>query len=225
MSEAETNEAVAADANETIVGDNVAAPPVPPAAAEVEAAGGGSGAGGLVDNTAFDLSPYFNTLIDTLHRSNDAAQNSVAAAAGGPNNNNNNALQLRSILVSLLWNGAEQIATAAQANFGQQLQGLGAAFAVDIIGGQSDNDNAAAANASFFPPKFAAVYLYAVGQNIVALEEIVRLEASLSSQGLVSMDVADGGISIKQVVEIVRVSVEEVFVETCVWLLMMFWFN
>ena len=218
MSEAEANEAVAADANETIVGDNVAAPPVPPAA-EVEAAGGGSGAGGLVDNTAFDLSPYFNTLIDTLHRSNDAVQNSVAAAAGGTNNNNNNALQLRSILVSLLWNGAEQIATAAQANFGQQLQGLGAAFAVDIIGGQSDNDNAAAATtASFFPPKFAAVYLYAVAQNIVALEEIVRLEASLSSQGLVSMDVADGGISIKQVVEIVRVSVEEGFVETCVWL-------
>mmetsp|Transcript_17703 Transcript_17703/g.27764 ORF Transcript_17703/g.27764 Transcript_17703/m.27764 type:complete len:689 (+) Transcript_17703:90-2156(+) len=205
MSEAEANEAVAADANETIVGDNVAAPPVPPAA-EVEAAGGGSGAGGLVDNTAFDLSPYFNTLIDTLHRSNDAVQNSVAAAAaGGTNNNNNNALQLRSILVSLLWNGAEQIATAAQANFGQQLQGLEAAFAVDIIGGQSDYDNAAAATtASFFPPKFAAVYLYAVAQNIVALEEIVRLEASLSSQGLVSMDVADGGISIKQVVEIVR---------------------
>lgn len=213
MSEVEANEAVA-DANEAnIVADNVAAaPPVVPPAAEAEAAaGGGNAAAGPVDNTMFDLSPYFNTLIDTLHRSNDTVQN--AAAAAGGTNNNNHALQLRSILVSLLWNGAEQIATAANAtSFGQQSQGgLGATtFAVDIIGGQSssDNDNApaAAAIASFFPSKFAAVYLYAVAQNIVALEDIVLREASASSQGL-EMDLGDGGISTTQVVEIVRVSV------------------
>ena len=177
------------DANETNAAEN-AAPPVPPAAA-----GGGGGGGGLGDNRMMDLSPYFNTLIDTLHRNNDTTQN--AAAAGANNNNNNNAPQLRSMMVSLLWNGAEQIAIAARASFAQQPPpqgGQGAFFAVDTIGGRSDN--------SFLPPKFAAVYLYAVAQNIVALEEIV-LQAG---QGVV-MDVMDGGISIKQVAEIVSVSV------------------
>ena len=178
------------DANETNAAEN-AAPPVPPAAAEAAAGGGG---GGLGDNRMMDLSPYFNTLIDTLHRNNDTTQN---AAAAGANNNNNNAPQLRSMMVSLLWNGAEQIAIAARASFAQQQPpqgGQGAFFAVDTIGGRSDN--------SFLPPKFAAVYLYAVAQNIVALEEIV-LQAG---QGVV-MDVMDGGISIKQVAEIVSVSV------------------
>jgi len=187
------------DANEPNAAEN-AAPPVPPAAAEAAAGGGG---GGLGDNRMMDLSPYFNTLIDTLHRNNDTTQN---AAAAGANNNNNNAPQLRSMMVSLLWNGAEQIAIAARASFAQQPPpqgGQGAFFAVDTIGGRTDN-------AAFLPPKFAAVYLYAVAQNIVALEEIV-LQAG---QGVV-MDVMDGGISIKQVAEIVSAaSIAAIFCNT-----------
>ena len=190
------------DVNDTNAAEN-AAPPVPPAAAEAAAGGGG---GGLGDNTMMDLSPYFNTLIDTLHRNNDTTQNAAAAGANNNNNNNNNAPQLRSMMVSLLWNGAEQIAIAARASFAQQQPqgGQGAFFAVDTIGGRSDN--------AVLPPKFAAVYLYAVAQNIVALEEIV-LQAG---QGVV-MDVMDGGISIKQVAEIVSVSaVKKVASNLCV---------
>mmetsp|Transcript_6985 Transcript_6985/g.11400 ORF Transcript_6985/g.11400 Transcript_6985/m.11400 type:complete len:661 (-) Transcript_6985:36-2018(-) len=170
----ETGAAAGDAANETSV-ENVAA------AGEAEAASGGD----LGDNAMLDLSPYFNTLIDTLHRSNDSATAQNAAAGDAP--------QLRSMIVSLLWNGAEQISTAAGASFGQQPQGQGAFFAVDTFGGHSDNNAAAA----IFPPKFAAVYLYAVAQNIVALEEIVQL----GHEGVMNM--MDGGISIKQVAEIV----------------------
>lgn len=196
--EALANDAAVDAIDETIIADNPAAPPLPPAA-QAEAAGG---ADPIIDNAAFDLSPYFNTLIDALHP--------TFAGGNDNNNNNNNAMQFRSVFVSLLWNGAEQIATAASATFGQQsLGGLGAAaFAVDVMGGQNEHDIATAA--SFFSPKFAAVYLYAVAQNIVSLEEIVLREASLSGQGL-QMDVGDGGISTKQVVEIVGVSVVKVF--------------
>ena len=173
--------------------EETAAPPLPPP--EDEAARGGGG--DLGDNAMLDLSPYFNTLIDTLHRSNENAANQNAAA--GENNANNNAPQLRSMISSLLWNGAEQIATATRASF--QGQG-GSLFAVDTFGGQNNNNVAAAvAAAAIFPPKFAAVYLYAVAQNIDALEEIVQV----GHQGAVM----DGGISIKQVAEIVSVSVRD----------------
>ena len=166
-------------------------PSAPPAA---EAAVGGVRGNNTVqenNNAMMDLSPYFNTLIDTLHRNNDNQQNAAAAAGG---TNNNNAPQLRSMMVSLLWNGVELIATAGRASLGQQ----GALFAVDTIGGSSGGNS--------FPSKFAAVYLYAVAQNIVALEEVV-LQGQGSIPGAGLMDLADVGMSIKQVAEIVSVSV------------------
>ena len=181
---------MADDANKTNnVADNDNA--APPAA---EAAVGGVRGNNTVqenNNAMMDLSPYFNTLIDTLHRNNDNQQNAAAAAGG---TNNNNAPQLRSMMVSLLWNGVELIATAGRASLGQQ----GALFAVDTIGGSSGGNS--------FPSKFAAVYLYAVAQNIVALEEVVlQNQGSIPGAGL--MDLADVGMSIKQVAEIVSVSV------------------
>ncbi len=196
-----------ADVNETNVADNAAAaPPVPPAA---EAAGGGGGDNNVHqdnnnNNAMMDLSPYFNTLIDTLHRNNDTQNN----AAGG---DTNNAPQLRSMMVALLWNGVELIANAGRAaSFGSQQQqqgGGGALFAVDTIG-SSDSTNAASSS-SVLPSKFAAVYLYAVAQNIIALEEVVLqgqgFAVASGSAGMV-MDVLDGGVSIKQVAEIVSVS-------------------
>lgn len=197
MSAAEANdgnnivEEEAAAAGGGVNEEETAAPPLPP---PDEAARGGGG--DLGDNAMLDLSPYFHTLIDTLHRSNENAANQNAAAE--ENNVNNNAPLLRSMISSLLWNGAEQIATATRASF--QGQG-GSLFAVDSFGGQSNNNVAAVAAAAIFPPKFAAVYLYAVAQNIDALEEIVQV----GHQGAVM----DGGISIKQVAEIISVSVRD----------------
>jgi len=154
------------------------------------------------DDAMMDLSPYFNTLIDTLYRNNDM-QN---AAAGGDNSNNSsNAPQLRSMMVSLLWNGVELIANAGRASLGSD-QHQGALFAVDTIGGGSDNTAASASSCYLLPPKFAAVYLYAVAQNIVALEEVVLQGQGLAanSAGMV-MDVLDGGVCIKQVADIISV--------------------
>ena len=69
-----------------------------------------------------------------------------------------------------------------------------------------DNNDTTTTSSSIFPPKFAAVYLYAVAQNIVALEEIVLQQERLTAADGNVMDVLDGGVSVKQVAEIISVS-------------------
>lgn len=200
--------AVAVEASDS----NAAPPPLPPAANN--AAGDNNNI--QQDDTIttapmIDLSPYFNTLIDSLHRNNDSLANSApAAAAANGSNNNSNAPQLRSMMVSLLWNGVELIANAGRATFGQQQQNQqqGTQFVVDTVGGDNNDTTTAASSStsSIFPPKFAAVYLYAVAQNIVALEEIVLQQERLTTADGTVMDVLDGGVSVKQVAEIISVS-------------------
>ncbi len=201
--------AVAIEADDS----NAAAPPLPPAANNAAADNNIQ-----QDNTTttaapmIDLSPYFNTLIDSLHRSNDNVANSApTAAAAATANGSNNTPQLRSMMVSLLWNGVELIANAGRASFGQQQQNQqqqgGTQFVVDTVGGDNnDTTTAASSTSSIFPPKFAAVYLYAVAQNIVALEEIVLQQERLTTADGNVMDVLDGGVSVKQVAEIISVS-------------------
>jgi hypothetical protein len=151
-----------------------------------------------------------------LHRNNDndtvansAPAAAAAAATANGSNNSSNAPQLRSMMVSLLWNGVELIATAGRASFGQQQQNQqqGTQFVVETVGGDNyDTTAAASSTSSIFPPKFAAVYLYAVAQNIVALEEIVLQQERLTTADGNVMDVLDGGVSVKQVAEIISVS-------------------
>ena len=213
--------AVAAEAPSVAVeaDDSNAAPPLPPAANNAAADNNIQ----QDDTTAtaapmIDLSPYFNTLIDSLHRNNDNVANSAPAAAAAAatangNNNSSNAPQLRSMMVSLLWNGVELIANAGRASFGQQQQQnqqQGTQFVVETVGG--DNNDTTTSTSSIFPPKFAAVYLYAVAQNIVALEEIVLQQERLTTADGTVMDVLDGGVSVKQVAEIISVSFQTSFI-------------
>jgi hypothetical protein len=220
----EDSNAVAAEAPAVAVeadDSNAAAPPPPLPPAANNAADNNIQQDDTTTAAApmIDLSPYFNTLIDSLHRNNDngtvansAPAAAAAAATANGSNSNSNAPQLRSMMVSLLWNGVELIATAGRASFGQQQQNQqqGTQFVVETVGGDNNDTTTAASSStstsSIFPPKFAAVYLYAVAQNIVALEEIVLQQERLTTTDGNVMDVLDGGVSVKQVAEIISVS-------------------
>jgi len=211
----EDSNAVAAEAPAVAVeadDSNAAAPPPPLPPAANNAADNNIQQDDTTTAAApmIDLSPYFNTLIDSLHRNNDndtVANSASAVATANGSNNSSNTPQLRSMMVSLLWNGVELIATAGRASFGQQQnQQHGTQFVVETVGGDNNDTTAASSTSSIFPPKFAAVYLYAVAQNIVALEEIVLQQERLTTADGNVMDVLDGGVSVKQVAEIISVS-------------------
>ena len=218
----EDSNAVAAEAPAVAVeaDDSNAAPPLPPAANNAADNNIQQDDTTTAAAPMIDLSPYFNTLIDSLHRNNDngtvansAPAAAAAAATANGNNNSSNAPQLRSMMVSLLWNGVELIANAGRASFGQQQQQnqqQGTQFVVETVGG--DNNDTTTSTSSIFPPKFAAVYLYAVAQNIVALEEIVLQQERLTTADGTVMDVLDGGVSVKQVAEIISVSFQTSFI-------------
>ena len=215
-------------------------PPLPSAAADEAASGGGGVFGdkevsvGDEATAAMmeDLAPYFSALVDSLHRNNDANNNNNNnSATNNDTSSSNSAAQSRSLMVSLLWNGVELITAAAAAGgprgIGNNYINIGDG---SIVSGHHEQQGAAAAGsrgtffivdhdhvvsgASFsamtFPPKFAAVYLFAVAQNIVALEEVVLQQmmglGRAGGGGGAVMDVLEGGISVKQVAEIVSVS-------------------
>lgn len=209
---AEAAPAVAVEADDS----NAAPPPPLPPAANNAADNNIQQDDTTTTAPMIELSPYFNTLIDSLHRNNDNVANSApaaaaAAASANGSTNSNNAPQLRSMMVSLLWNGVELIANAGRASFGQQQQNQqqGTQFVVETVGG---DNNDTTSTSSIFPPKFAAVYLYAVAQNIVAFEEIVLQQERLTTADGNVMDVLDGGVSVKQVAEIISVSFKKSFV-------------
>jgi len=164
--------------------DGADAPPVD-AAPDAAAAEGAAPLPAL----ATDLSTYFATLRNTLQRQNGNS------ATGG----------VRSSMVVLLWDGVSPIVEAGNAagrnNFGFE--------DVSAVGG---NASAAGGGRAAMSPNQAALYLYAVAQNIVALEAAVlgsrppnALFAAAAGGMMDGMGPSNvgGGVTAKQVAEII----------------------
>ena len=182
--------------------DDDDAPPPPDAAAagvmaapaDDDADAGGAAMPQQMQALATDLSSYFATLQGAL-----AQQRST---------NGNSATGIGSTVVSLLLDGTTLVVAA------------GNAAGVDIWGFMSAT--AGTHNSppgALLTPRQAALYLYAVGQNVVALEAAVlgsrlppaMFAAAAGGGGGFDMDEANvggggGGITSKQVAEIVSVS-------------------